>query len=258
MAQIILFVGALFGVPWILNQVLPPPSGTLGSLLLPLIPSVWAPTVLAIIFIAAVSGATGVRNELRARFRYRRDTQQWLFVACAVPVAVVGAAIVIARSTGDASSFIGSSALPFAIALQVATGAVGEEFGWRGFLISRLQTRTGWLPAVWIMSTLWSAWHVPAFFSPSLPHYTMPMGLVLAFILFFGAFLGLIFQRTGASILGTIAAHLSLNVMIAIGGASLRSAVFWGVLTCSFGAISCLCTLGLRGDVAPPGLTSPV
>ena len=259
MAQIVLFVVALFGVPWILNQVLPAPSGTLGSFLLTLIPSVWAPTVLAIIFIAAVSGVTGVREELRARFCYRRETGQWLFIACAVPVVIVGAAILVARASGDSSSFVGSSALPVAIALQVATGAVGEELGWRGFLVSRLEARTGWVSAVWIMSTLWSAWHIPAFFNPSLPHYTMPMGWVLAFILFFGAFMGLLFQRTGASILATIAAHLSLNIMTALGGASLDSSVFWGVLACSFGVVSCLGTIWIRGArIQSPELTAPV
>jgi uncharacterized protein len=258
MTQIALFVVALFGVPWILNQLLPSPSGTLGSLLLTLIPSVWAPTVLAIIFIAAVGGVTDVRNELRARFRYRPHTGHWLFIACAVPIVVVGSAIVVARAFGDSSSFIRSSALPVAIALQVATGAVGEEFGWRGFLVSRLEARTGWIPAVWIMSALWSAWHVPAFFEPSLPHYTMPMGLVLAFILFFGAFMGLLFQRTGASILATIAAHLSLNIMTAIGGASLDSSVFWGVMACSFGVMSCLGTIWIRARIQSPKLMAPV
>lgn len=56
------------------------------------------------------------------------------------------------------------------IGLQIITGAIGEELGWRGYLLPRLRTLVGVTPSFWIMGALWSLWHVPAFFDPNLPH----------------------------------------------------------------------------------------
>lgn len=61
------------------------------------------------------------------------------------------------------------------------------------------------------MGIFWSLWHVPAFFEPNMPHWTMPMMVVLAFIVFFGVFMGFVFNRAGDSVLATMAAHLSLK-----------------------------------------------
>lgn len=136
-----------------------------------------------------------------------------------------------------------------AIILQVMTGAVGEELGWRGFLLPRLGQFAGMTAASWIMGVLWSLWHVPAFFDPTLPHYFMPMLVVLPFIVFFGVFMGFMFNLAGGSVLATIAAHLSLNIMTALGGASLASPVFWGVLASVFGVIAIFTTLRSRTHI---------
>ena len=45
--------------------------------------------------------------------------------------------------------------------MQVITGAVGEELGWRGFLLPRLGERMGAAAAAWVMGILWRLWHVP-------------------------------------------------------------------------------------------------
>ena len=88
-----------------------------------------------------------------------------------MPVLAVAGAVVCARAAGAGAPFVASSALLQVIGIQIVTGAVGEELGWRGFLLSRLGARAGMLPAAWIMGLLWALWHVPAFFDPSLPRY---------------------------------------------------------------------------------------
>ena len=128
----------------------------------------------------------------------------------------------------------------------VKTGAVGEELGWRGFLLPRLGQLTGMTAASWIMGVLWSLWHVPAFFDATLPHYFMPMLVVLPFITFFGVFMGFMFNRAGGSVLATMVAHLSLNIMTALGGTSLTSSMFWGALASVFGVIAISITLESR------------
>src|SRR5205823_13724156 len=81
-----------------------------------------------------------------------------------------------------------------------------------------------------IMGVLWSSWHVPAFFTPGMPQQMMPMISFLAFAAAFGVFLAIVFFRAGESVVPTMAAHVVLNIMLAIGGASLRSVVYWNTL----------------------------
>ena len=116
------------------------------------------------------------------------------------------------------------------VALQLVTGAVGEELGWRGYLLPRLARRVGHTGAALIMAVLWALWHLPAFFTPGMPHQMMPMMLVLLFIAAFGLWLAFVFNRTGGSVIAAIAAHLSLNVTIGLGGVQLSSQVFWGTM----------------------------
>jgi hypothetical protein len=51
----------------------------------------------------------------------------------------------------------------------------------------------------------------------------MPMMVLLPFVAFFGVFMAFTFNRAGESILGTIPAHLSLNIMLALRGAAFTS-----------------------------------
>ena len=43
---------------------------------------------------------------------------------------------------------------------------LGEELGWRGFLLPRLAARQGPLRASLVVGLLWGLWHLPAFWLP--------------------------------------------------------------------------------------------
>lgn len=45
--------------------------------------------------------------------------------------------------------------------LQAMTNALGEEIGWRGFLVPRLVAAHGFVVATLITGIIWSFWHVP-------------------------------------------------------------------------------------------------
>jgi len=52
------------------------------------------------------------------------------------------------------------SALTFAPLINVVLGAMGEELGWRGFLLPRLE-ELGKCRAILISSVIWGLWHAP-------------------------------------------------------------------------------------------------
>ena len=74
------------------------------------------------------------------------------------------------------------------------------------------------MAAAIVMASTWAVWHVPAFFTPGMPHQFIPMASFLLTVASFGVFLAFVFNKAEESVLPTMLAHLSLNVMLAIGG----------------------------------------
>jgi membrane protease YdiL (CAAX protease family) len=237
MKAVFLFLAILFAFTW-WGFTTPVPTDSVSSFLNWFLPIVWAPTIIAFVLVAGAHGIGEVAREWRAQLSWPTGATGWLFAAATIPAAAVVSAVLIARAAGHDAAFIPASAVPQMVGIQVITGAVGEELGWRGFLLPRLQARMGVVRAAWMMGVLWGLWHLPAFFTPGLPHRFMPMPLVLPLIATFGVFMALVFNRTGGSVLATMAAHLSLNISSGIGGTPFSSPVFWGALLAIMGTIA--------------------
>jgi hypothetical protein len=96
------------------------------------------------------------------------------------------------------------------------------------------------------MASTWAVWHLPAFFTPGMPHQFIPMASFLVTVASFGVFLAFVFNMAEESVLPTMLAHLSLNVMLAIGGVSLRSRLFWQTMAVAYGLVAALALIRLR------------
>ena len=110
---------------------------------------------------------------------------------------------------------------PMALFLTVFAG-LGEEFGWRGFLIPRLQIRHGALTTSLIIGLFHTLWHLPMFFMEGQTQYDW-----VREIGFFPAFLGFavfvtawaiqltwIFNNTNGSVLLAAVVHGVGNMWI--------------------------------------------
>jgi len=252
MTQIALFLIAVFGVTWTLLLALRSVAaqGELWTFLAWILPTVWSPTIIALVLTRSMEGAGAVRKEIRTRLSYRRGSGRWLLLAVIAPPVATAIAVFTARAAGDGSAFIRPAAIPAMVVVQLVTGAVGEELGWRGFLLPRLGRRFGEMTAAWVMAILWSLWHLAAFFVSGMPHQIMPPLSTLLFVALFGVFLAFVFNRAGESALATILAHLSMNIASGFGGVQLSSIVFWRTLVAIFGALAFLIALASRRALA--------
>jgi membrane protease YdiL (CAAX protease family) len=101
----------------------------------------------------------------------------------------------------------------FALALTLILGGpLGEEPGWRGFALPRLQLLHGPLVESVVLGILWGMWHLPLFWSGVWTPLTIPN--VVMFILMITALTIIItwvFNNAKGSLLITMLMHASFN-----------------------------------------------
>jgi membrane protease YdiL (CAAX protease family) len=150
--------GDVYGtLPWIVGPWLPQQPQTTLELIEAFVPGVWPPTFAAIILIAYDGGSARLRREIYQRFRSPEGTRLWLAVAFVVPAAGVFAGIGLARAAGAAQPFVPFAGIGNILLITLMTGAVGEELGWRGFMLSRLEQYMTRRSAALVMATLWTS-----------------------------------------------------------------------------------------------------
>jgi len=246
--QVATFVVITYAVSWVALLLLrnAAESGRAWAFWIFLLITVWSPTIVALLTAFLFDGGSGVHQLLGFLFRRLAHPRSWYVVAVVIPAVVVGTAIAIARTLHEAAPFIPATALPIVIALQAGTGAVGEELGWRGLLLSQLQLRLSNRRSAAVMAVTWSLWHVSAFFFPGMPQILVPPAAFLAAVAAFAFFLALIFNKTKQHVLGTMLAHFTFNVGLAIGGAKF-GAVMWWTLVSLFGIVAIWSAVRLGG-----------
>jgi len=99
-----------------------------------------------------------------------------------------------------------------ALFLWLFTFGIGEEIGWRGFALPRLQNRHSALTATAILAALWAVWHLPQFF------YLFDSSIAIGWAL--GLFAGAIvftwlLNSTSGSILAVAVWHGCFNYLSA-------------------------------------------
>jgi membrane protease YdiL (CAAX protease family) len=170
---------------------------------------------LAALIMRVVVTREGVRGSLGARRSWRRYA-----IAIVVPMIIVTAAIAISHVTGLADFHAGSKPiwLLYLVLLVIDTpistvATLGEEYGWRGYLLPRLLP-LGELKASLVVAAIWAPWHLPLLLV-GLNYGGKNPFAVLGFMLALAAALSLLLTRlyviAGGSVLVTAVAHASFN-----------------------------------------------
>jgi membrane protease YdiL (CAAX protease family) len=192
------FVVIAFASSWAMTGLLS------VSLLFGLV-ALFGPTAGAII----VSWAEGSLVELRDRVTTWRLSPRMLLIAVGLPLLVTGTAAVLWTVAGHDAPGIGSVS---AIELLIFVLVIGEEIGWRGFLLPRLRGHLS-LPAAGIATgVIWTLWHVPIYLQAGqglaafavFAWWVLPVAVVMAFVV----------ERARFSVLVATIMHGAANVSI--------------------------------------------
>lgn len=126
------------------------------------------PFVGAWIVTRVIDGQEGVRKWFKRMLQWRVNWLWYVVVLVGYPLVFgLAATILEGRSAVEAAQLnAGSFIAGYLVTLVVGFFAptLGEEAGWRGFALTRLQVARGPLMATLIVSVIHAFWHLPAYF----------------------------------------------------------------------------------------------
>jgi membrane protease YdiL (CAAX protease family) len=171
----------------------------------------WAPGMAALLVIAVLQGSGGIRALLRPLLWWRVHPGWYLLVLGVAPLVVL-AAIGLGALFGGPAPVFGQVLTPRLALLPVLLFFnTGEEVGWRGFALPRLQSRFTPLVASLILGVIWGLWHAPTYVVSErslLLLVFLPSVMAQTFLLTW------IYNRTGGNLLLVALFHWSWDSML--------------------------------------------
>ncbi len=222
-----IFVALAYFITWLIW--LPLALNDLFKLRLPTFPyqhfvGSFGPFAASLLTVLFFDRFKGLMNFLKRSFNFRIKYYWYLFaLSCPLVFYLIGVLILfIVRGHWIDISQIGVTkklsgfGVASVWAIWILTYGLGEETGWRGFLMPLLNKKYSFTKSVFIVAIVWAFWHLPAFFyNPGFK--TMGFAIIgWAVGLLFGSFLlGWISKNTNWSVIGAILFHGTLNTVTA-------------------------------------------
>jgi membrane protease YdiL (CAAX protease family) len=201
---------------WVPLVVLPHP-GTLGDVLL--VAGSFGPTAAALILTTARSGWAWTRRELASRATWRHPVSLWV-VALTGPAAIILVAIAFCTVAGRPVVGWQDPArlyliIPVFLYVTVLGGPLGEEPGWRGYALPRLQRDHSPTTAALGVGLVWGLWHAPLFAIDGTVQRSVPVAAFGAQILITSVLYAWLWNRT-TSLPVVIAFHAAVNTSVGL------------------------------------------
>ena len=166
------------------------------------------PTIVALVLSAITGGRAGVRA-LFAR-RGRPSWRYYAFALLHIPAAHLLATLaLVLAGRHTAQHLFYPPLLPEQMAIAVLA-PLGEEYGWRGYALPRLQSAMKPLSASLVIGVVWTLWHLPTAFMPgdSVAHIFFTLPAMLAGSVLYTW----MYNATGGSMRIVLLAHLSVHL----------------------------------------------
>jgi len=169
----------------------------------------WGPLLSALVVIGVTEGRSGYRDLLSRLTRWRVGWGWWA-VALGTPLAVLAIATIANVTIWDAPTPDLATMAWADIGLLFAfrfvdplNGPIGEEPGWRGYAVPRLQQLWSPLRAACTLGLIVALWHLPLVEAGMLAPVGIPVTFAITLVYVW------LFNRTGGSTLMTIVFHVA-------------------------------------------------
>jgi uncharacterized protein len=175
----------------------------------------FGPFFSAVTMVARRSGLRGLRDFLSQAFRWRVGIQWYaaaLLAPAAIRIVVIYLHILKGGTVPDMTDATRWLAIPstFFIVLLIG-GPTGEEFGWRGFLLQRVQPVYGVVGASILIGVVSALWHLPLFWIAGTAQSHLPFALFAVRTVALSIISTWLYNGTRRSLLFVLLFHASLN-----------------------------------------------
>ena len=217
-----IYLWLAFGITWgfgglaLLAGAYQPGTASSGSRTLHYV-AAFGPSLAGFVMAGRVGGRAGLRRLLVRALPTRSGLKWYLAVIIGFPVANLLAAWLLAPEFVAGLHSWDRLLYRLPLTLVVDTGPLGEEFGWRGFALTRLLRRWPPLTAALILGAIWWAWHLPTFFISTLSQSKLSIPTFLVNSLALSVIMTWLYQRTRGDLLLMILVHVTANYCGAIG-----------------------------------------
>ena len=182
----------------------------------------FGPAVSAYIMFRITEGKAGwldVRNRIK---QVRAGWVWYAFILLGIPALILLGILVLpgapASFQGLPHNFLVSYPFVF-ILIFFGGGPLGEEIGWRGFALPRMQSRYGPLKATLLLGVLWTFWHLEDFLTASqgggpgtgLSAFYFHLPIFLVMVMALAIIMTWVFNHTGGSVFIAILLHASYD-----------------------------------------------
>ena len=176
------------------------------------------PSVVAIV-LTAVGFGKGATRKLLGQLLIWRVGWRWYLVLLAPTALVVGTITLVAVTRGGPTAALAMPLLNaiFFVAFMTFPGsAVGEEIGWRGFALPRLQARRTALTASLVVGSLHGLWHLPLWLRGDADHRLSAYPAFLIQALALAVIYTWLYNNTKGSLLIVALFHTATNAPLTL------------------------------------------
>lgn len=170
--------------------------------------TVLSPSIVALILTARTSGRSGVK-ELFVKQTLQKARLKW-FVLSLFGIPFIASLAMLTALNFDIAAFHlrTTQLLPQMVVIVVI--AVGEEYGWRGYLLPKLMKHFSLLSSSLILGLIWGFWHFPAYLIGTGVPLQMNFIVFMLWIVLGTLFISWVYYYT-RSVLTSILVHISAN-----------------------------------------------
>jgi membrane protease YdiL (CAAX protease family) len=175
----------------------------------------FGPALAALVVCGLREGRASLASLLRSLLAWRFGWRLWAFALLGPPALLALAAVLYVLGGGTLQPWKAADVgqlVVLSIVVLIVGGPLGEEIGWRGYLLPRLLNRARPVPASLLIAAIWAMWHLPLFWVPGAAQEGGSIPAFVAFVAGFSVLTTWLYLASGGSLLAAVVFHNAINV----------------------------------------------